>query len=98
VLLGLGVHFLQEHFLVKISSQRLLLCDALLICELLQNNGVWDNYGDNVVLQGVTIDEDLSDFGDLRVNVLKFFRGNVLTLGELKDILGAVSNLKRAIG
>lgn len=43
-------------------------------------------------LKGISIDEDLTDKRSLNVYVLKFLGGDILSLGKLEDIFGAVHN------
>ena len=44
-------------------------------------------------MKGVSVDEDLRDQGSLHVDVLQLLWCNVLSLGELEDVLGAVDDL-----
>ena len=50
--------------------------------------------GDQLGLEGVPIDEDLSDEGRARINVLDFLGGHVFALGELEDVLLPVDDLQ----
>ena len=43
------------------------------------------------MLERITIDKDLCYLGDLPVDVLEFFWGDVLSLRKFEDILSAVN-------
>jgi hypothetical protein len=58
---------------------------------------VWNNYGDKEVLERVSIDEDLLDYGTLGVDVLQLLWRNVLSLGKLEDVLSSVYDLEATV-
>ena len=49
------------------------------------------------MFERVTVNEDLSNLGDLSVNVLKFFRSNIFTLRKLENIFCAINNLYSSV-
>lgn len=61
--------------------------DAVLLCQLDQNDGVWDDDSEQMVLERITMDEDLGDDGADRISVLDLLERDVFALGELHDVL-----------
>lgn len=49
-------------------------------------------------MEGLSVDKDLSNGGALHVVILKLFRGDVLSLGELEDVLRSVNDLDGSVG
>lgn len=94
----LCVHLLDDGFLEELASDSLCLSDAFLFGESLKVNRVRYNYSYKATFEGVTVDEDLGDLGDLRVNVLKLLWGDVLTLRKLEDVLRSICYLDGTVG
>ena len=92
------VHFFDDGLLQELAGDGLSLGDASLFSKSLQVNRVGYNYSDKAALEGVTVDEDLSDLRDLRVNVLELLWGDVLSLRELENVLRAICDLDGTVG
>ena len=98
IVFHLCVHFLDDGFLQELASDGLSLSDASLLRKCLQVNGVRYNYSNKETFEGVTVDEDLGDLRDLRVNVFELLWGNVLSLRELEDVLRSICDLDGTVG
>ena len=98
IVFHLCVHFLDDGFLQEFAGDGLCLSDASLLSKSLQVNRVRYNYCNKAAFEGVTVDEDLGDLGDLRVNVLELLWGDVLSLRELEDVLCSVCDFDGAVG
>lgn len=59
---------------------------------------LWKYYGDYVVPERVSMNEDLRNELTLLIHSLKLLGNYVLTLAEFEDVLDAVNDLKRASG
>ena len=66
--------------------------------ELLEFVLVRGDDSDAVVLEGVSVDEDGVDSGDLRVDLFDLLRSDVLSLCQLEDVLGSVDDLEGSVG
>ena len=59
---------------------------------------VRDDDRDEVGFQGVPVDEDVVDDLIALVDILDFFRGDVLAVLQFKNVLFAVDDLERVVG
>jgi len=58
----------------------------------------YDNDTNGASLQGIAIDHALVDVAGKDVDVLNFLGGNILTLGEFKDIFRSVDDFDGTVG
>lgn len=56
-----------------------------------------DDDSNTAILERITVNEDLLDVLGQGVFVLELLRGDVLTLGKLKDVLDTVDDLDRTV-
>lgn len=55
------------------------------------------NHSNDVVLEGVSVDEALLNLSHERVGLLELLGGDVLTLGQFENVFGTVNNLESSV-